>query len=68
MRCEELGGALSSSVDLDTPIETRKDMKSEEEENEQPHQFEEIFGNAKQRELVLQITAAWASHEPTAHV
>ena len=55
---EEVFDSFGSSVDLDTPVEAREDMECKEEEDKKPHQLEEVFGNSKQRELVLQV-AAW---------
>ncbi len=54
---EKVFDSFGSGVHLDTPVEARKDMECKEEEEKKPHQLEEIFGNSKQRELVLQVAA-----------
>ena len=57
-RSEEVFYSFGRSVDLDTPVKARKDVECKEEEEEKPHELEEVFGDTEQRELVLQITAA----------
>jgi hypothetical protein len=44
---EKVFDGFSSSVNLDTPVEAREDMKCDEEEEKKPHQLEEVFGHSK---------------------